>query len=63
LYLSDRLVVGIEDSEPAVDIDIAVERIDSGSVAVVVVVVVVAVAAAAAAAAVAVAAVEGKDCS
>ena len=49
--------MGIEDSELAVDIDIVVERIDSGSVAAVV------VAAVAVAVAVAVGAVEGKDCS
>ena len=60
--------MGIEDSEPAADIDIAAERIDSGSVAVAAAVVVVAAAAvvvvaAAAAVAVAAAAVEGKDCS
>ena len=60
MYLSDKQVVGIEDSEPAADIDIAAERIDSGSVAVAVVAV---VAVAAAAVVVVAAAVEGKDCS
>ena len=66
MYLSDRQVVGIEDSEPAADIDIAAERIGSGSGFVAVAVVVAAVAAVVVVAAVAVAAaaaVEGKDCS
>ena len=56
--------MGIEDSELAVDIDIVVERIDSGSVAAAAAAAAaVVVVAAVAAVAVAVGAVEGKDCS